>query len=257
MLLLLVSSLHLHLRGLNEREWRWTSFRANWEWEIGAHSSFNAWGKGETKECKGTQKLEQESCNTTTWTLSVVTDVENEACKRKTSSKGDCLNGETYTGYKNPGHYRSHRLKEVIVNALCNIEVIPVFIRQALWIAAWSHIRVATSWNFLCFTLSVETFMLGLEIFFHELFTEYLVSYNARSNKSCQYKLEHNQNYSKPHISVKIELILVSEEHQEEGYGRIGVERCLLTAWISISHVDLRRKGHVHRHFIFKLLLRK
>jgi hypothetical protein len=118
----------------------------------------------------------------------------------------------------------------MIVNTLGNVEIEPVFIGQALRIPALAHIRVTTSWNFFGFSLSIETFMLSLEIFFHELFAEDLASHVPRSQNPSHYELEHNQDNSESYISVKIELFLVSEEHQEEGNGRIGVKRCLLRA---------------------------
>ena len=58
--------------------------------------------------------------------------------------------------------------------------------------------------------------MLSCKVFFHEILIENFASQATWCNEAGNDELEDYQDGSESHISVKIELFLISEEHKEE-----------------------------------------
>lgn len=74
-----------------------------------------------------------------------------------------------------------------------------------------------------------------------------MVSCTACCNKASHDELEYYDDASECHISVQVEFLVVSEEHQEEGKGRIHIR---IVRWlIGTSQGHLGGKGHIHCHF--------
>ena len=91
--------------------------------------------------------------------------------------------------------------------------------------------------------------MLSLEVLLHELLVEDFSSDSASRYEPCHDELEHDYNDGEAHISVKINLLLVSEEHQEESQWRVHIRHVWYSS-VSISHGHLRRERHIHCYFI-------